>query len=68
MNWLEPSPKFQNSGLLSGLTGYQRSYLNYGSEGFATPYYEPPTGGVPNNQVRHAVGGMLAGYNGRLLR
>ena len=39
----------------------------FGSRGFADPFFEPdfitPTGRrVPMNQVRHAVGGLLAGY------
>ena len=39
----------------------------FGSGGFAAPFFEPdfitPDGrSVPMNQVRHAVGGLLAGY------
>ena len=42
-------------------------YLRFGSEGFKTSYYEPPVtndqgNSIPNNQVRHAVGGLVSGY------
>ena len=36
----------------------------FGSSGFAAPYYEVPDGGIRSNQVRHAVGGLIAGYVG----
>ncbi|MER3522450.1 MAG: hypothetical protein C4317_10030, partial [Acidimicrobiia bacterium] len=48
--------------VLIGSTDGRFNPGEFGSEGFARSYYEPPIGKVPSNQVRHAVGGLLAGY------
>ena len=50
-----------------GITNEHFDVREFGSGGFAAPYFEAdsvtPSGRhVPNNQVRHAVGGLLAGY------
>lgn len=42
-----------------GLEGRNRATMTFGSSGFARPYFEPDA-----NQVRHAVGGLIAGYVG----
>jgi hypothetical protein len=49
----------QNEGQPSGNT-----YMQFGSSGFASAFYEEPIGGVPMNQVRHTVAGLIAGYVG----
>ncbi len=56
---------FGGTALEPANTGAQR----FGSSGFASSYFEPdwvaPDGRhVPMNQVRHAVGGLIAGYVG----
>jgi len=46
------------AGTWAGFEETNRNYGNYLSSGFAPSYYE----GGNNNQVRHAVGGLIAGY------
>ncbi len=56
-------PSATYAGLASGFTGIGTNegvnFREFGSSGFATPYYEQPPG---NNQVRHTVGGLIQGY------
>jgi len=52
-----------SAGYITGAEGSPGSYQHFGSSGFAPPYYEQDNAdGTPNNQVRHAVGGLIAGY------
>lgn len=49
-----------------GLGNDSHQYLEFGSSGFAMDYFEEdyatPSGWVAANQVRHSVGGLIAGY------
>jgi len=42
--------------------GSEDTVGGFGSEGFSSQFYEQPAGGVPSNQVRHFIGGLVAGY------
>jgi RHS repeat-associated protein len=42
--------------------GDNNPHLVFGSSGFAPDVFEPDDNGHPSNQVRHSVGGFLAGY------
>lgn len=53
---------FNEARVLIGSTNESFDPREFGSEGFGRPFYDPPIGNVPSNQVRHAVSGLIAGY------